>query len=314
MCRARNSSDPRHSDMPPPWSDDELEVDRTKAIEVFRKRRMEEPLEEYLEAFDQYQGIVEDLLETTVDLSRDEGLVEVVTAPELLRAFRYLSGPPISEDDLKVLAEAALTPSRLKEDIDMARRVAYVVINGLDRRRFPWVADNREPDESERNAAVLASAALLATRHLETARRNDEKQRQESEVIKALRDAGLQGVPTREINVLTQAPVAGEFCGESLLGNRKADIVVGLWDQRTLSIECKVSNSATNSIKRLNNDAVAKAEYWRTEFGVAQVVPAAVLSGVYNLHNLTAAQHRGLTLFWAHNLPDLIDWIQTTKA
>lgn len=300
--------------MPPPWADDELEAERIKAIEIFRKRRMEEPLEEYLEAFDQYQGIVEDLLEATVDLSRDEGLIEAVTDPALLRAFRYLSGPPISEDDLKVLAEAVLTPSRLKEDIEMARRVAHVVINGLDRRRFPWVADNREPDEYERNAAVLASAALLATRHLETARRNDEKRRQESEVIQGLQDAGLQSVPTRDIDVLSKAPVAGEFCGESLLGNRKADIVVGLWDQRTLPIECKVSNSATNSIKRLNNDAAAKAEYWRTEFGVAQVIPTAVLSGVYKLHNLIAAQQRGLTLFWAHNLPDLIDWIQATKA
>ena len=195
----------------------------------------------------------------------------------------------------------------------MARRVAQVVINGLDRRRFPWVADHREPNEAERNAAVLASAALLATRQLEAARRNEEKRRQEGEVMKALKNADLENVPTRKIAVLTQAPAAGQFCGESLLGKRKADIMVGLWDGRVLPIECKVSNSATNSIKRLNNDAAAKAEYWRTEFGAAQVVPTAVLSGVYNLHNLTAAQQRGLTLFWAHNLPELIDWIQARK-
>ena len=299
--------------MPPPWTNEELEAERVKAIDKFRTRRMEEPLEEYLLAFDDYQGTVEELLESTVDLSADANtLVGVVTEPQLLEAFRYLSGPPISEDDLKVLAEAVLTPNRLKKNAAMAKRVAEVVINGLDRRRFPWVVEGREPSEAERNAAVLASATLLATRHLETARRNDEKRRQEGEVMKALKDAGLTNVPPRKITVLTQAPARGEFCGESLLGKRKADIVVGLWDGRTLPIECKVSNSATNSIKRLNNDAAAKAEYWRSAYGTAQVTPTAVLSGVYKLRNLTAAQDSGLNLFWAHDLPQLIDWIQDT--
>ena len=43
-------------------------------------------------------------------------------------------------------------------------------------------------------------------------------------------------------------------------------------------------------MKRLNNDAAVKAETWRTDFGTTQVVPAAVLSGVYKLHNLEEAQ------------------------
>ena len=41
---------------PPQWAKEHLEADRIKAIELFRKERMEEPLEDYLEAFDQYQG------------------------------------------------------------------------------------------------------------------------------------------------------------------------------------------------------------------------------------------------------------------
>ena len=297
--------------MPPSWTAQELDDDRAKAMGVFRKRRMEEPIEEYLDAFDQYQGVLEDLLESTVDLTADaETLVGVVSEPALLEAFRYLSGPPISEDDLKVLAEAVLTPSRLKKDTAMAKRVADVVIHGLDPRRFPWVVGGREPSEVERSAAVLASAALLATRRLETMRRNYEKQRQEDAVKEALRDFGLEEVEPRKIPTLTRAPQPGQFCGESLLGQRKADIVIGLWDSRILPIECKVSNSATNSVKRLNNDAVAKAVSWRRQFGENQVVPTAVLSGVYKLHNLTAAQDSGLNLFWSHDLPQMIAWIQ----
>ena len=301
--------------MPPPWTEAELNAARKEAIEVFRKRRTEEPVEDYLEAFDEYQTVLEELLEATVDLTADAGtMVGVVSEPKLLEAFRYLSGPPISEDDLKVLAEAVLTPSRLENDKVMARRVTDVVIHALDPRRFPWVAGEREPTEAERDAAILASAALLATRRQEAMRRNVEKERQEETVKRALKDAGLQEVETRKITRIAEAPQAGEFCGESLLGIRKADIVVGLWNGRTLPIECKVSNSATNSVKRLNNDAVAKADDWTHRFGVDEVSPTAVLSGVYKLHNLTAAQNRGLNLFWAHKLPQLLDWIRATKA
>ena len=63
----------------------------------------------------------------------------------------------------------------------------------------------------------------------------------------------------------------------------------------------KVSNSSTNSVKRLNNDAAVKATSRKTDFGLRQVVPSAVLSGVYKLHNLLDAQERGLTIFWAHD-------------
>lgn len=118
---------------------------------------------------------------------------------------------------------------------------------------------------------------------------------------------------SRTISNISHAPAAGEFCGESKLGTRKGDIIVRLWDQRIMPIECKVSNSSTNSVKRLNNDAAVKATSWKTDFGIRQVVPSAVLSGVYKLHNLEDAQERGLTVFWAHDLNAMTDWILRTK-
>jgi XamI restriction endonuclease len=79
-----------------------------------------------------------------------------------------------------------------------------------------------------------------------------------------------------------------------------------------LGIECKVSNSAVNSIKRLNHDAVAKTKMWHDDFG-NQIVAAAVLSGVYDLANLELAQASGIFLFWAHDLAKLTGWIKTTR-
>lgn len=297
------------------WTDEQLDEQRLVAIELFRSRRIEEPLEQYLANFDESQGTVEELLESTIDLSDlNSRLVEVLTAPKLLEAFRYLVGPPISDDDLQVVAEAALSRQRLMNDPEMVARIRQVVLSGLDRRRFPWVIEGREPTEAERQAAVIASAALIATRRLETRRRSDGKKEQEAAVHSALLMVGFQQVTPRKVSVLSDAPAPGEFCAESNLGGRKADVLVGLWDRRVMPIECKVSNSSTNSVKRLNNDAAVKAETWRKDFGQLQVVPAAVLGGVYKLHNLHNAQQRGLALFWSHQLDALTEWIGTTKS
>jgi hypothetical protein len=38
-----------------------------------------------------------------------------------------------------------------------------------------------------------------------------------------------------------------------------------------------------------------------------------MLSGVYKLHNLVDAQDRGLTIFWAHDLKAMTDWIASTQ-
>lgn len=304
---------------PPQWAKEHLEADQIKAIELFRKERMEEPLEDYLEAFDQYQGYVEEFLETTVDLSElDSQGLEVLSDPNLLEAFRYLAAPPISADDLKVLAEApSLAKGALRKKPEDVQRLIQTVRIVLDRRRFAWVVENREPTEAERAAAVMASAALLAASRVQTKRRSTGKVQQEDLVKQTLKDLGLKEVPARHIPNVSLAPAAGEFCAESMLGEakagRKADVVLRLWDQRLMPIECKVSNSYLNPVKRLNNDAAVKAGAWKEDFGRRQVVPTAVLTGVYKLHNLMDAQDRGLTLFWAHDLKPLTEWLEQTK-
>lgn len=299
----------------PTWSSEELESNRVVSSTLFRKSRLEEPLEDYLEAFDLYQSHVEEFLETTIDLSQlESNALEVLTDPRLLEAFRYLAAPPISEDDLKTLAESkSFSKAYLNSNPDVVKRLIAIVKQVLDRRRFAWVVEKREPLEAERNAAVIASAALMAARRTETNRRTLGKNDQENAVKAALKELGFQEVSTRKIPTFSHAPNPGEFCGECILGERKGDIIVRLWDERVMPIECKVSNSATNSVKRLNNDVGSKAASWRRDFGLLQVVPAAMLSGVYGLNNLIEAQNRGVTIFWAHDMCALTDWITQTK-
>ena len=299
---------------PPKWTAEEFEREAAQAIRHFRETRMHEPLEAYLDYVEEYRRQVETLIEETVDLTRLSNLaVELLTDPQQLTAIRYLASPAISEDDLKVLADAALTPKRLNADPDMARRVIETVLLGLDRERFPWVAESREPTEGERATAVVSTAALIATQKVQTGRRNEAKKTQEGAVADALRAAGFTEVPTRAVTNMSHLPAHGEFCAEALFGSRKADLIVRLWDGRVMPTECKVSNSSTNSVKRLNNDAAVKARTWIQEFGTVTCVPAAVLSGVFKTRNLISAQADGLTLFWAHGLDRMISFITSTR-
>lgn len=298
--------------VPPVWSKEQLDVERKKAEEHFRQGRHREPLELYLNYFDDYQGVVEEVLEQTVDLTRlrDEA-PDILTDERKQEVFRYLSGPPVSLDELKVLVEAkSLTARKFETDPQLVERIVGFMQDWHDRRRFPWVSGKWVPEEQDRNSAILATTALLAMRKTETHRRTQGSKLQEDLVFNQLRRSRYEKVPTRPIPTLSHAPNRGQFCRESKFGSRKADFIVGLMDGRTMAIECKVSNSATNSIKRLNNDAAAKATTWREEFGKSQIVVVAVLDGVYALGNLLDAQQVGLTIFWAHDLASMIRWMQ----
>ena len=229
---------------PPRWNDERLESDRQLAIQDFRDERLNESLGVYLKNFQHYRDAVEKLLETTVDLTAfAEQATSVLLDVDLLYAARYIAGPPISVDDIELLADASLSVSHIRSDPASARRVVETILLGLDRERFPWLAENREATEDERRTAVIASAALIASQRVKTSRANVSPARQQALVRDALKSAGFIEDSAKQIPNVSAAPPIGHFCGESILGTRKADVVARLWDGRILAIECKVSNS-----------------------------------------------------------------------
>ena len=128
-----------------------------------------------------------------------------------------------------------------------------------------------------------------------------------------LHDMGFAEVARRPIPILRDPPDPGQFCSECKLGTSRADMVAGLCDLRVLVIECKASNSEVNSFKRVNHEAAGKARSWIAAFGRNQLVPAAILTGVFNPDNLATAQGEGLALFWIHRLDELQEFISTTS-
>ena len=294
---------------PPRWTLSEFNEGVAAGLAAFREVRLNEAREDYISHFEEARSAVEDLLELTIDLTSFEA-TGLQAVREHLEALRYTAAPPISTDDLESLSGVE---ARFFATTGGWPQVVETITSVADIQRFPWLADGRPPTETEREAAVVATAAQIAARRVMTARANEAKDAQEELVKAALRDAGFTEVLPRTISTLRTAPRPGEFCGESMLGTRKADIVVGLWDDRILAIECKVSNSKVNSVKRVKNDAAVKARLWIQEFGTQLIVPAAVIAGVYHPPNLMSAQDDGLTIWWSHDIDQMVSWIERTK-
>jgi hypothetical protein len=301
----------------PRWSEDELTQDSVISARQFRAARLSPSpawLEQCGKAQQKFKALFENLGDWDPDKCRDVSNLSRAYKENLGEALRYLAGPPISDDDLRVIAEVnSLAPGVLSRDNAALAKVFGVIERIIDPFRFPWVVEHRAPTPKEKNAALLASSVLLAAQRIATDRRNEGKVEQEERVKNYLRSLNLKESPTETITTIVKGPQTQQFSGECLLGERKADIVLRLHDTRLMAIECKVSNSAINSVKRINNDAAAKAEYWLKTFGTSQVVPAAMLSGVFNIRNLLQAQQRGLTLFWSHDLEKLGRFIAATQ-
>ena len=306
---------PTKGQVPPPrWTRDEFIQDRAHAVELFRIDRMGEPLEKYGEAYEQRRDAFDELMELTVDLTElRQRSGEVLSDPAMMEVVRYLAGPPISSDDLRELADTTLARTILAKDAVKAHRIVDTVLLGLDSRRFPWLKEGREATDIEREVAAVSTCSLIAAQRVRTDRANESGGELEEAVAQVLEQAGFTRVAPRDISTTDDAPGPGEFCGESQFGTRKADLVIRLWDRRIMAVECKVSNSSTNSIKRLNNDAAVKAKRWIQEFGERTAVPAAVIAGVFKLKNLQDAQGDGLTILWGHNLDALVKFVDSTR-
>ncbi len=300
---------PRRLHAPPLWEDETLEAHRRDAIADFISERSTEGSARYREAFAANVRLVGDLFAATNDPREFGSGRALALDPGLVRAARYLGGPPVSADDLNTLAESSIA-TRKRLDADLAHKAALVIEMVIDRERFPWLfeAPRRAPTRAERETAVRWTAGLQTAQEVQTKRRGESAARQEQAIERMLAALGFAKVAPRPINV-TGGLSPGEFCRESNVVRVKCDIPVGLRDGRFLFVECKVSNSATNSVKRLNRETGGKASVWRREFG-NRAIAAAVLAGVFKLRNLKDAQDAGVTIFWERDLGALAEFLK----
>lgn len=299
-----------HLSEPPKWNDDQLNHDRLFAIGEFIKRRSREGTTRYEKMFAEHQPIVERLFRETEDIRKLRGLT-FQNGTELLLAARFLAAPHISEDDLNILAGGNLKKKKVIEP-DLAQRAADVIISGLDPIRLPWLREQRVPTPAERTLAILWTCGVLTIERLRTRRRVESSKRQEQSVRHGIKGLGLRETPVKQIEHLDDLQRGAFAANEYLLAGSNCDILIRLEDGRLLALECKVSNSKSNSVKRLNRETGGKADLWRRAFG-EQVLPGAVLSGVFRLKNLQDAQRSRIALFWDHKLSELFSFIESAR-
>ncbi len=289
---------------PPRWNDAQLESDRHQATSEFVHERIEEGPAAYAAEFQRLKPAVERLFAASDKLRalNDAALDDSAT----LNAVRHLAAPPISADDLKTVLEVLVSEG---DGLTQEDALVEVALSALDPMRVPWLSQSRTPTEQEVKSAIDWTTGVWAAERVRTARRMAPSQRQENAVATALVAAGFTEVPRPSAIHVVDALDRGCFCREVEVAGTKSDMPVRLRDGRLLSIECKVSNSYTNSVKRLIRETGGKSARWRSSFG-DQVVTAAVLAGVFKLKNLREAQeqHR-ITLFWEHDLAALAKFV-----
>ena len=218
--------------------------------------------------------------------------------------LRQLTAPPLSQDQF-----ALICPSYSKNAEKQARPIplekAQVVAAAFRRWLDPRILEGVAAD---RIAEVAAGPLyILARQKFETDRRIQAAQTQEQAVIDLLDKLGFEGASSREID---QPWTVGErrymhkttFRGAAK-STAEVDIAVGMAGGRLLAIECKVSNDATNSIKRVN-DVLKKREAWEKGYG-SVLTTGAVLSGVIAGKDVARLAAAGVSVFFSHDLNPL---------
>lgn len=299
---------------PPRWTEAELEAARQHATADFVKERLGEGAARYQPVLAQCVYAVRDLFRATSNLRDLHSGSAFAVSPSLMTPARYLGGPPVSEDDLNVLAGSSVA-KRKRLDSRLAELAASVIEEALDRDRVPWLfaEPSREPSEAELEVAIRWTAGLWAAQAVQTQRRGESAQRQEMAVARVLDEVGFQRVQVNEIDFTARNMAPGQYCRETKVLGAKCDIPVMLHDGRLLLIECKVSNSSLNSIKRLIRETGGKAIGWRNGFG-NRAITGAVLSGVFKLVHLQQAQDEyNVAIFWERDMAPLASFLKAVK-
>lgn len=157
---------------------------------------------------------------------------------------------------------------------------------------------------------MTAVTPLLASQIHLTAKRTASSIDQEEAVVALLHAKEWERLPSRLVDrgaILAARQFMKKTKFATTTRPQEVDIACGLGGTMVLAMECKVSNDATNSVKRIN-DVLKKATAWRDHWG-SFVRPAALLQGTIGYKDVQRLTHAGVAVFWSHDLPRFERWI-----
>lgn len=247
------------------------------------------------------------------DCLQDVGAALIVSGSHMT-VFRHLMAPPTSQDQFKLICNAWPKGSEkegAKVDASRAKNVADSFGEWRSPRLSPWLKSGRKPELREIYALILATAPLIESQRVATARRNRLAREQEQALIGLLTQNGWLQVAARTIDQQgalrpKQFMHKARFAS-GVTGRAEVDIALGLNGAVVLALECKVTNDETNSVKRIN-DVSKKAQAWRAHWGNF-VQPAALLQGVIKLSDVKRLLDENIHVFWSHRLDLFDEWL-----
>ena len=312
--------------MPQPypfWTTDELAKRRLEARAKFKKTWQPALQQAAFDALQAECGAeVRELLDKSdnlLTLRTDHEFFDRGTKAARKKAIapaRFMTRPFLSEDNLEILAED--------------NKVADVVVEFINPIRFPWLVSGCKPTKAQVESAVEATAELMAIQRSATAARLAAAKRQEEAAKTALTlpSVGLTFVPTTELRKrgkritpnytgrrgieshnLRDLLSPGEFTSEFKVAGAKCDLPIVLPSGVLVALECKVSGSQVNSVKRLIRETVGKRRAWSEEFGKGALT-GAVIAGNFYLNTLEDAQEADMLLFWEHEMEALAEFVR----
>ena len=300
---------------PESHSDSQIREDAFAARSEFRQRRLDVPLADYERIFPVAEAAADtviDALGSILGTPADKDLIaDIVADKAQFSALRNLAASPISADDLNTLLDAVLSRKAVRGSQALADRIAQLLRDCLDPKRFPWIAASRAATPAELATARLATAVLITVSTVQAARRGEESKALEGKVEDILLAAGYEKTRKRAggIKLGAHFPERGTFVRTCAFGTHNADFVIALGDGRVLALECKASNSEVNGFKRLNKECVVDAGDWYRKFGESNVLAAAALRGVFKATNVVSAQEQRVHIFWWHRMEALADFL-----
>jgi hypothetical protein len=235
-----------------------------------------------------------------------------------LAVLRRLLSPPLSQDQLRLRCPAY---SKAAENNgspvmeDRARIIANFIFEWRDPQLTPWIDAGAEPSADELRATTEALALLIAAQTSLTSKRTLLAAKQEAAVLELLAARGWRQKSAPLITQRAQLSVR-EFMHKTRFATasnpQEVDIACGMGREIILAMECKVTNDATNSIKRIN-DILKKARAWQIHWGNS-VRTAALLQGVIAYKDVRRLLEENVLVFWSHRLEDFAVWLDENEA
>lgn len=227
--------------------------------------------------------------------------------------FRQVLAPPVSQDQFKLYCPAYSKSAEITgRPMLNAAEVAATIWDRLDLGVATWAAGGTTPERHEIETFVRVSSTLIGLQQISTARRSRLAQEQEGAVISALKSDGWTKLPSKLIDTRAAVPTL-HFMHKTRFATattaaQEVDIACGLQNSYVLAMECKVTNDATNSVKRIN-DVLKKATAWKDHWG-SFVMTAALLQGVIAAKDVQRLSDAGVHVFWSHDLAKFKKWLR----